>query len=57
VAAALVRDPELMERTGKVLVAAALAEELGVADIDGSQPKLTNRNLLKPACQHNGNFY
>jgi dehydrogenase/reductase SDR family member 1 len=39
VVAALARDPRLMERTGSVLVAAAIAEELGVADIDGRQPR------------------
>jgi dehydrogenase/reductase SDR family protein 1 len=39
VVAALARDPRLMERTGSVLVAAAIAEELGVTDIDGRQPR------------------
>jgi dehydrogenase/reductase SDR family protein 1 len=38
VIAALAHDPALTERSGKVLVAAALAIELGVADIDGRQP-------------------
>ncbi len=38
VIAALARDPGLAERTGKSLVAAALAIELGVTDIDGCQP-------------------
>jgi dehydrogenase/reductase SDR family member 1 len=38
VVAALSRDPALMERTGKVLVAAALAAEYGVRDVDGRQP-------------------
>ena len=38
VIAALARDSALMDRTGKVLVAAALARELGVADIDGRSP-------------------
>ena len=38
VVAALWADPRLMERSGKVLVAAALARELGVVDIDGRQP-------------------
>ena len=32
-------DPELMARSGQVLVAAAVARELGVADTDGSQPE------------------
>ena len=39
VVAALERDPRLMERTGSVLVAAAVAAELGVTDIDGRQPR------------------
>jgi dehydrogenase/reductase SDR family member 1 len=39
VVAALARDPRLMERTGQVLVAAAVAAELGVTDIDGRQPR------------------
>jgi hypothetical protein len=38
VVAALWRDPQIMERSGKVLIAAALARELGVVDIDGRQP-------------------
>jgi NAD(P)-dependent dehydrogenase (short-subunit alcohol dehydrogenase family) len=38
VVAALAADPRLMTRTGSVLVAAAVARELGVADIDGRQP-------------------
>lgn len=39
VIAALARDPALMERSGKVLVAAEIAAEFGVSDIDGRQPK------------------
>jgi dehydrogenase/reductase SDR family protein 1 len=35
---ALVRDPQLMDRSGKALVAAALALEYGVSDVDGRQP-------------------
>ena len=38
VIAALARDPARMERTGRVLVAAAVALELGVQDVDGRQP-------------------
>ena len=38
VIAALARDPRLMERSGKVLVAAALAQEYGVSDVDGKHP-------------------
>ena len=35
---ALFRDPGLMERSGRALVAAELAEEFGLRDIDGKQP-------------------
>ena len=38
VIAALARDPQLMERSGKVCVAAALAQEYGVSDVDGKHP-------------------
>jgi NAD(P)-dependent dehydrogenase (short-subunit alcohol dehydrogenase family) len=38
VIAALRRDKKLMERSGAVCVAAALAKEYGVSDIDGKQP-------------------
>lgn len=38
VIAALARDPAIMERSGQVLVAAAIAAELGVEDIDGRRP-------------------
>ncbi len=38
VIAALAADPRLMDRTGQVLVAAALAKEYGVSDVDGRQP-------------------
>jgi NAD(P)-dependent dehydrogenase (short-subunit alcohol dehydrogenase family) len=38
VIAALARDPRLMERSGKALVAAGLALEYGVTDLDGRQP-------------------
>jgi NAD(P)-dependent dehydrogenase (short-subunit alcohol dehydrogenase family) len=38
VIAALARDPQLMERSGSVCVAAALAMEYGVSDIGGRQP-------------------
>jgi dehydrogenase/reductase SDR family protein 1 len=38
VIASLVDDPAMMERSGRVLVAAKLALELGVSDIDGRQP-------------------
>jgi len=39
VVAALARDTKLLERTGKILVAAAVAAELGVTDIDGRRPR------------------
>jgi dehydrogenase/reductase SDR family protein 1 len=39
VVAAMARDPRLLDRTGSVLVAAAVAAELGVTDIDGRQPR------------------
>ncbi len=39
VIAALAGDPGLMARSGKALVAAAVAAELGVVDIDGRQPR------------------
>lgn len=38
VIAALSADPNLMQRSGQVLIAAQLAIELGVLDTDGSQP-------------------
>jgi NAD(P)-dependent dehydrogenase (short-subunit alcohol dehydrogenase family) len=38
VVAALAADPRLPERSGQVVVAAAAARELGVADLDGRQP-------------------
>lgn len=39
VIAALANDPNVMSKTGQVLVGAALAEEYGIQDIDGKQPK------------------
>jgi len=38
VVAGLWKDPQRMERSGKVCVAAALAREYGIADVDGKQP-------------------
>jgi dehydrogenase/reductase SDR family member 1 len=38
VIAALWRDPALLQRSGQVLVAARVASELGVRDVDGTQP-------------------
>jgi dehydrogenase/reductase SDR family protein 1 len=37
--AALASDPDVLARTGQVLVAAELAEEYGFADIDGKRPR------------------
>lgn len=37
--AALARDPRIMEKSGRVLVAAALAREYGFTDVDGKQPR------------------
>lgn len=39
VIAALAADPDIMSRTGKVWVGAALAEEYDIPDIDGKQPR------------------
>jgi NAD(P)-dependent dehydrogenase (short-subunit alcohol dehydrogenase family) len=36
--AALAADPELMRKSGQILVAAALALEYGFTDVDGKQP-------------------
>jgi NAD(P)-dependent dehydrogenase (short-subunit alcohol dehydrogenase family) len=38
VIAALAKDPNVMRKTGQVLVGAALAEEYSIQDIDGKQP-------------------
>lgn len=37
--AALAADARIMEKSGKVLVAAAVAQEYGFSDIDGKQPR------------------
>ena len=39
VIAALANNPNLMDRTGKVWVGAALAQEYGIEDIDGKRPR------------------
>lgn len=39
VIAALAADPNVMSKTGKVLVVAALAEEYNIEDIDGKHPR------------------
>lgn len=46
VIAALAASPSLLERSGSVLVAASLAREFGIADIDGRRPNpLTLENV------------
>lgn len=37
--AALTADPDIMAKTGKILVAAAVAREYGFTDIDGTSPR------------------
>jgi len=37
--AALAGDPEIIRKTGAVLIAAALANEYGFTDIDGKTPR------------------
>ena len=37
--AALAADPKIMEKSGSVLVAAALGLEYGFSDVDGKQPR------------------
>jgi dehydrogenase/reductase SDR family member 1 len=37
--AALATDPDILRHTGKVLVAAALAQEYGFTDVDGTRPR------------------
>jgi dehydrogenase/reductase SDR family member 1 len=37
--AALARDPAVMRHTGTVLVAASIAKEYGITDIDGKAPR------------------
>jgi NAD(P)-dependent dehydrogenase (short-subunit alcohol dehydrogenase family) len=39
VIAALANDPNILSKTGQVWVGAALAEEYGIQDIDGKQPR------------------
>ncbi|HYP25922.1 MAG TPA: SDR family NAD(P)-dependent oxidoreductase [Blastocatellia bacterium] len=37
--AALASDPDILEKSGKVVVAAALAQEYGFTDVDGKSPR------------------
>ncbi|MGP4023710.1 SDR family NAD(P)-dependent oxidoreductase [Actinomadura sp. 3N407] len=45
---ALARDPDLMKRSGQVLIGAELGEELGVRDIDGTSPHSHRETLGAP---------
>ena len=49
VIAALANSEDLLERSGRVWIAAELAEELGVTDVDGSQPPSHRAFLGEPA--------
>ena len=46
VVASLSADPALLERSGRVLVAASLAEEFSVSDVDGRRPKPLALDML-----------
>lgn len=46
VIAALASDALLMDRSGKVLVAAAVAEEYGLTDVDGRRPRALTLNTV-----------
>lgn len=43
---ALANDDQIMEKTGRILVAATLAEEYGFTDVDGKQPRALTANEL-----------
>ena len=43
VIAALAGDENVLRRSGQVLVAAAVAEEYGVTDVDGRTPRALTR--------------
>ena len=45
---ALHRDPKRMERSGRVLILAELAEELGIKEADGRQPASSRKGLGAP---------
>lgn len=45
---ALFRDKKLMEKTGQAFIGAELGEQLGVKDIDGSQPQSHRQQLGGP---------
>jgi NAD(P)-dependent dehydrogenase (short-subunit alcohol dehydrogenase family) len=46
VVAGLARDPKLIERSGSVCVAAQAAVEMGIADIDGRQPRALTIEMI-----------
>ncbi len=46
VVASLAGDARLMERTGQWLVAAELAEEYGIVDVDGKRPRSIRSDML-----------
>lgn len=45
---ALARDPKLLERSGRTLISAEIAAELGVVDIDGRRPVSRREKLGDP---------
>ena len=45
----LAKDPELMDKSGKIWVGAELAQEYGIVDIDGKQPPSHRPMLGDPA--------
>jgi NAD(P)-dependent dehydrogenase (short-subunit alcohol dehydrogenase family) len=49
--AALAADPDVMRKSGQILVAAELAEEYGFADIDGRRPTSLRATEL-PSAEH-----
>ena len=48
---ALARDPQLMDRSGKVWIGAELAEQYGVTETDGSQPP-SHRAFFGPPTEY-----
>lgn len=50
--AALHRHPDMMEKSGQVLIGAELAEEYGILDIDGRRPPSHRSMLGGPVAGH-----
>lgn len=48
VIAALLRDPGLKDKSGKVVIGAEAAKEYGVTDVEGKQPSNLTANLGRP---------